>query len=97
MSDWGSDELTHIRREFERKEAEKRAQERHIQYADLSIFKPALDALALVTRDLALKHNVLPLKKQDNVLFVAMTDPGDLQASDELRLICRCTIRPVMC
>lgn len=38
MSDWRSDEPAHIRREFERKEAEQRAQEYGVQFADLSIF-----------------------------------------------------------
>ena len=94
MSD--SDELKRIRREFERQEAIKRAQEHGISYADLAKFKPEPDALAMVPRDFALKFNVIPLKNQEKTLFVAMADPGDIQASDALRLLCRCTIRPVM-
>ena len=96
MSDWDEYGLARIRREFGRKEAEKRAQEIGLQFADLTKFKPEPDALALVSRALALQHTVLPLKKQDGVLFLAVADPGDLQAADAVRLACRCTVRPVI-
>ena len=96
MSEWDSDDLAHIRREFARKEAEKRAQELGVPLVDLTKFKPEPEALAMITRALSVQYGVLPLKKQENVLFYALSDPGDVQASDALRLASRCTIKPVL-
>ncbi len=79
-----------------RKVYEAKAQEMGVQYANLAIFKPEPSAINVVPEHVAKRHNVMPLKKQDNILFVAMADPGNLQASDDLRLVSRCTIRPVM-
>ena len=37
--------------------------------------------------------NVLPLKKENNILYVAMADTGNMAAVDDLRLVSRCTVR----
>lgn len=43
------------------------------------------DALALLEKDIALKHNILPISLDDSELFVAMADPYDVIAMDMLR------------
>ncbi|HKJ05288.1 MAG TPA: hypothetical protein VJ974_06815 [Geopsychrobacteraceae bacterium] len=68
----------------------------------LPYFKPVLlmeippDILALVPRQLALKHMVLPCKLQGKRLFLAMSDPNDLSAIDDLSFHLGYSIAPVV-
>jgi len=50
----------------------------------------------VVPEHIAKKNNVIPVRKDNNVLFVAMADTNNLQAQDSLRLVSRCQIRPVL-
>ena len=75
---------------------EAKAQELGVPFADLGKFKPEPGAINVVPKHVASRHNVIPLRKQENVLWVAMTDPNNIQASDDLRLVSRCTIKPVL-
>lgn len=43
------------------------------------------DALALMDKTIALKHQVLPISMDDKYLYVAMSDPYDVVALDTLR------------
>ena len=79
-----------------RKVYEAKAQEMGVPFADLSKFKPEPSAISVVPEHVAKRHTVLPLKKDGTMLWVAMGDPGNLQASDDLRLVSRCTIKPVL-
>jgi type IV pilus assembly protein PilB len=49
-----------------------------------------------ITSEQAYKHLVLPLRKQGAKLTVAMTNPTDLAAIDDLRFITKLTIEPVI-
>jgi type IV pilus assembly protein PilB len=49
-----------------------------------------------ITPEQAYKHLVLPLRKQGAKLTVAMTNPTDLTAIDDLRFITKLTIEPVI-
>jgi len=79
-----------------RKVYEAKAQELGVPFADLNKYKPEPSALNVVPEHVAKRHNVIPLKKDGTNLWVAMTDPNNLQASDDLRLVSRCTIKPVL-
>jgi hypothetical protein len=46
---------------------------------------PLEQALKLVPRDFAVKHNVLPLAADTATLTVAMSEPGNVSTADELR------------
>lgn len=48
----------------------------------------------LVPRDVAQKYQVIPIKRERNVLSVALLDPTDLELLDELRFITGCVIKP---
>ena len=50
----------------------------------------------LVPADLAMKHTVLPLKREGRVLTVAMADPTNLRVVDDLKFITRYDIFPVI-
>ena len=79
-----------------RKVYEAKAHEMGVPFVDLSKFKPEPGAINIVPKHVATRHNVLPLRKQESVLWVAMADPNNIQASDDLRLVSRCTIKAVL-
>ncbi len=58
--------------------------------------KVAPEALAIVPADLARKYNVLPLSIDNGNIRVAMADPLNLDALDDLRVITRRRVDPVI-
>jgi len=75
---------------------ESKAQEMGVPFVDLSVFKPEVSAINIVPQHVAKRHNVLPVKKDGNILWVAMADPNNITASDDLRLVSRCSVRGVL-
>jgi len=63
---------------------------------DLSRFTVDPRILKLVPSELALKHLVLPLKRDGRTLTVAMADPTNLAVLDDLKFITRYDIFPVL-
>src|SRR5437016_10126242 len=80
----------------ERDVAKARAHEIGIQFVDLSRFAPDPSAVNVVPEHIAKRHNVVPVKKDATTLHVAMSDVNNPYAADDLRLVSRCTIRPVL-
>lgn len=66
-----------------------------IPYISLADFPPQKQALRAIPGTLARRHRVLPLKLWDSTLLLAMVDPLDVLAIDEVRLASRCEVRPV--
>src|ERR1700685_4851348 len=52
---------------------------------DLDAVAPDMDAVRAVTEKLLQKHRVLPLMKRGKRLFLAVADPTNLHALDEIR------------
>ncbi len=75
---------------------EAKAHEMGVGYVDLSVYKPEASAVNIVPQHVAKRHNVLPLKKDGTFLYVAMADPNNITAADDLRLVSRCSIRGVL-
>jgi type IV pilus assembly protein PilB len=50
----------------------------------------------LVSRDIALNHKVLPVSRLENRLFVAMADPLNVLALDDIRRITRLEVVPLI-
>ncbi len=65
-------------------------------FVDLTVYKPDQSALNVVPEHVAKRHNVLPVKKDGNILYVAMANSNDITAADDLRLVSRCTVRAVL-
>jgi type IV pilus assembly protein PilB len=63
---------------------------------DLSRFEVDPRIAKLVPGDLAMKHLVLPLKRDGRVLTVAMADPTNLGVLEDLKFITRYDIFPVI-
>ena len=61
---------------------------------DLSRFEVDPKILKLIPADMAIKHVVLPLKREGRTLTVAMADPTDLGVIDDLKFITRFDIVP---
>ncbi|MFN8010658.1 MAG: type IV-A pilus assembly ATPase PilB [Holophagaceae bacterium] len=59
---------------------------------------PAIEpsVIALVPADLAMKHKVLPLQRSGNVLTLAMSDPTDIFAMDDIRFHTGYNVDPVV-
>jgi type II secretion system protein E len=54
------------------------------------------EVLMKVPSEFALRHQVLPLQQDDSRLVVAVADPFDVTALDDLRLLTGCEVTPVL-
>jgi type IV pilus assembly protein PilB len=63
---------------------------------DLARFEVDSKIVKLIPADVALKHLVLPLKREGRTLTVAMADPTNLSVIDDLKFITRYDIFPVI-
>ncbi len=63
---------------------------------DLTKEPPEADALPIVPSEFALRHNLLPIRRNDDTLVVAMADPLDIHAIDDLRLLTGLDIAPML-
>ena len=63
---------------------------------DLSRFEVDERIVKLIPADLAIKHNVLPLKREGRTLTVAMADPTNLGLIEDLKFITRYDLFPVI-
>jgi type IV pilus assembly protein PilB len=61
------------------------AQEFGVPLLDLDAFQPDLDTVRLVSDKLLTKHRVLPLVRRGKRLFVAVSDPTNIHALDEIK------------
>jgi type IV pilus assembly protein PilB len=67
-----------------------------IEYIDFSEKRPEPTAVALVARELAARYTLMPMEIRDGVLVVAMADPQNVLALDDLRIITGHEIRPAI-
>ena len=63
---------------------------------DLARFEVDPKIVKLIPADIALKHLVLPLKREGRTLTVAMADPPNMAIIDDLKFITRYDIFPVI-
>ncbi len=52
---------------------------------------------SLVPAELAVKNKLVPLGRRGNVLKVAMTDPMDINAIEDIEIYKNCEVEPVVC
>jgi type IV pilus assembly protein PilB len=68
-----------------------------LDHVDLSLFKPDLAAVNLITPQAARRYSAVPIGfDAHEVLLVAMTEPANILALDDLKLITRHELRPVV-
>ena len=64
----------------------------------INLFEPEVnrEVIRLIKPELAKKYHVVPAKKEGTALVLAMMDPLDIEATDEIRFITGLTIRPTL-
>jgi type IV pilus assembly protein PilB len=72
------------------------ARQHRMPAVDLSKFQVDPRIAKLIPGDLALKHTVLPLKRDGRTLTVALSDPGHLGVLEDIKFITRLDIFPVI-
>jgi type IV pilus assembly protein PilB len=80
----------------EREVLQAKAQEMGMPFVDLDRTQIESSAINVVPERIVTRHNVIPVKKQDNQLWVAMSKPGDIQAIDDVTMASGCRVIPVM-
>jgi type IV pilus assembly protein PilB len=63
---------------------------------DLSRFEVDAKILKLIPPEIATKHTVLPLKREGRTLTVAIADPNNVAAIEDIKFITRCDVFPVI-
>jgi len=63
---------------------------------DLSRFEVDPKILKLISPDIAAKYAVLPLKREGRTLTIAIADPNNVAAIEDIKFITRCDIFPVI-
>lgn len=69
----------------------------NIPHIDLDKVIPDKEAIRLVPESLARRHKSIPISRAGKVLTLAMADPLDVFAIDDIGGVCGCEINPVVC
>ncbi len=80
----------------ERDAYEAKAYELGMPFVDLDRTTPDPSAVNVVKEHIAKRYNVMPVKKEGNILYLAMADPNNVMAIDDVRVNSRCMVRPVL-
>ncbi|WP_185822433.1 type IV-A pilus assembly ATPase PilB [Xanthomonas sp. GW] len=63
---------------------------------DVSVFDASQNAMKLVSEELLQKHQVLPLFKRGNRLFVGVSNPTQTRALDDIKFHTNLTVEPIL-
>ncbi|MCC4597183.1 type IV-A pilus assembly ATPase PilB [Xanthomonas campestris pv. phormiicola] len=63
---------------------------------DVSVFDASQSAIKLVSEELLQKHQVLPLFKRGNRLFVGVSNPTQTRALDDIKFHTNLTVEPIL-
>src|SRR5687768_12761906 len=63
---------------------------------DVGAIDPGQSAIKLVSEELVRKHQVLPLFKRGNRLFIGVSDPTNSHALDEIKFHTNLTVEPIL-
>jgi type IV pilus assembly protein PilB len=80
----------------ETKIAQAIADQMGLTFVDIAAYDIDARAATMLATDLARRYNVLPIAIQDEELVVAMSDPANIFAIDDLRIVTGYEIRPVV-
>ena len=67
-----------------------------IEYVDFAERHPQPEAIVLVAREMASRYTLMPVEVKDGVLLVAMADPQNVLALDDLRILTGQEIKPAI-
>ena len=80
----------------EREILQAKAQEAGMAFADLDRVQIDSSAINVVPDRIVKQHNAIPVKKDGQTLWVAMSKPGDIMALDDFKMASGCRVIPVM-
>jgi type IV pilus assembly protein PilB len=74
------------------------ALEFQLGFSSVSLYETKIDALvsSSITENLARKYNVIPIRKSNGKLVVAMEDPLNYEAIEEIRMATSASVQPVI-
>ncbi len=72
------------------------AEEAGYEFVDLSTYPVDAHAAGLVPEQMCRRYNLIPIKVEDGTLVVAMADPSDVIALDDVRAATGMMVRPVV-
>ncbi len=76
--------------------AEWMAKHYHLQKIDFSDFELNKETVQKISRKICEKYNLIPIAEVEDVLVVAFSDPGDLQARDNISLLTNAKVEMVV-
>jgi type IV pilus assembly protein PilB len=68
----------------------------NVPAVDLDVHQPKNDVVALIPSDVATKFQVVPVQREGRVLTVAMANPDNIFAIDDIKFITGLEVRPVV-
>ena len=78
----------------EREMIEAKAQEEGLPFIDLDRYPIESSAINMVPERMARNHTVIPVRKEGMDLWLAMPNPGNIQALDDVRMVSRLNVKP---
>jgi len=67
-----------------------------VPHVNLSNIKVSREIAAAIPQALAERYSVIPIKKEGKKLVLAMADPTNFYAIDDVRMVCGCDVEPVI-
>jgi type IV pilus assembly protein PilB len=71
-------------------------QEYRLPILDLQSIEPSPELLRLIPPALAQKHHVLPINRSGSIVTLAVADPSDLSAFNEIKFLSGCDVKVVL-
>ncbi len=72
------------------------SQQYRVQSIDLSEFEIDQEVLKLITADVCNRHKIIPVSRAGSSLIVAMADPSNLHAIDDIKFLTGYNVEPVV-
>ncbi len=80
----------------EREVLQARAAEQGIPFVDLDRIQIESSAINVVNERIAKNHSVIPVKKEGQQLWLAMSNTSNIQAIDDVRMASGCRVTPCL-
>ena len=68
----------------------------NLQKLDISIYEPPLELVKCIPKRICEKYNVLPIQRVHDTLIVACSDPGDIEATDNISMLTKYKVEMVV-
>lgn len=67
-----------------------------VPYLSLRHYEPDAEVAKLVPYEMAVRHQVVPLSRMDSILTIAMADPTNVSAMDDIKFLTGLDLEPVV-